>query len=79
MKIYIHALLLVLILLVSCTTQQPIEPEQQITEPGDETPVETTQPEETGEIIRVPNDIREILEKGKTISFEETKKRLIYR
>jgi len=69
-KIYIA--LLVLILLVSCTTQQPTTPEQPTAEPEEETPIETIQeieetleePEE--EIIKIPNDIKEILENGKT-------------
>lgn len=75
-KCYLYTLLLVLVLLVGCApTEEQTQPEEtlpQITEPEDETPVETTQPEETsateeiGEIIKIPNDIREILEKGKT-------------
>lgn len=69
-KIYIT--LLVLILLVGCATQQPTTPEappQQPAEPKEETPTETTPPEAeepTEEIIKIPNDIKEILEKGKT-------------
>jgi len=70
MKYYIYTTVLVLILLVSCTSQQPTEPQQQT--PEQETPTETTsqqtkekEPVEE-EIIKIPNDIKEILEKGET-------------
>lgn len=68
----IYITLLVLILLVSCTTQQPTAPEQpgqQITEPKEETPVGTTPQEAeepSEETIQIPDDIKEILGKGKT-------------
>jgi len=65
--------LVVLVLLIGCATKEQIQSEEQQTiEPKEETPVEATQPEETpateetGEIVKIPNDIREILEKGKT-------------
>ncbi len=71
MKIYIYTLLVVLILLASCATQEtttPTQPQQQPTEPKKETPIEATPEEPTveEEIIKIPNDIKEILEKGKT-------------
>lgn len=71
----IYITLLVLILLVGCTTQQttqptaPELPKQQITEPKEETPIETTPKEAeepTEEITQIPDNIKEILEKGKT-------------
>lgn len=72
MKLYIA--LAILILLIGCATpKKQIHPEEtlpQITEPKEETSIETTptQPEEippTEEIIKIPNNIKEILEKGK--------------
>jgi len=76
MKYYLYTALVVLLLLIGCAQKEQIQPEQplpQTTEPKEETPVETTtQPEETpaiektGEMIKIPNDIKEILEKGKT-------------
>lgn len=75
MKHYIYMAVVVLVLLVSCTTQQPItqeQPDQQNTQQKEETPIETppeveeTPQEPVEEIIVIPNDIKEILEKGKT-------------
>lgn len=70
MKLYLYAILGVLILLVSCTTQEQTEIKEPILqeETKEETPIETA-PEEPAveeEIIKIPNDIKEILEKGKT-------------
>lgn len=74
MKCYVYIIPVILALLIGCTTPPekitPTEP----TQPKVETPVETIpqQPEETPtteepeEIIKIPNDIKEILEKGKT-------------
>ena len=64
--------LVVLVLLMGCEIK-PAGPLPQTAEPKEEVPVKkTTQPkeapviEETEEIIKIPNDIKEVLEKGKT-------------
>ncbi len=73
-KIYLYSTLLILVLLIGCAStseQTPEETVPQITSP-EETPVETTSEpevsaeEELSQIIKIPNDIKEILEKGKT-------------
>ena len=80
MKMYISALLIVLILLVGCATKQQTEPNQQqtepkeqqtepkeqIPEPKEETPTQTQPPKTEEPTVKIPNDIKEILEKGKT-------------
>ncbi len=78
MKLKIYLIVLVLVLLVSCTTQQNQEIQQQEIPAKPETtgttaPAPPEEPEEElkeepqeEEIIKIPNDIREILEKGKT-------------
>lgn len=73
MKYTAYAVLLVLILLIGCAQTgqqaQPPAPIQQPAQPQAETPAETVSQEETPiteEITTMPNDIREILEKGKT-------------
>ena len=74
MKYYVYALLLVLVLLVGCATTPeakppesiPAEPTQEPTQPVEQ-PSETAPTEtSTPELVKIPNDIKEILEKGKT-------------
>ena len=75
LKYKLYTILLVLVLLVGCATQQPTRPTtpgvplQQPVAPKEETPVETTPAEveePTEEVTEIPDDIKEILEKGKT-------------
>ena len=76
MKYSLYILLGVLILLVGCAApseqvQETLdvsgeEPIEQLTEEPAETAPEIEESEESGEIIKIPNDIKDILEKGKT-------------
>lgn len=67
---YLYAILLVLILLVGCAKeeqlQQPVEPKKEIPVQTEQQPEETPVIEEPKEVINISDDIKEILEKGKT-------------
>lgn len=70
MKHYLYALLVVLVLLIGCAKeeqlQQSVEPKEEIPVQTEQQPEETPVIEEPKEEIKIPNDIKEILEKGKT-------------
>lgn len=77
MKSYLYIALVVLVLLIGCAAKEQIQPEEPLPPsilPKEEIPVETIPPqpeepptiEEPEEEIKIPNDIKEILEKGKT-------------
>lgn len=73
MKYYLCIILVVLLLLIGCATQEPIKPaEQQTIEPKEEIPSQTAPAQETQaveepkEAIVIPEDIKLVLEKGKT-------------